>query len=121
MIAMKDPRNDDKNLWVGWDEYHRLIELLTEQQTAFNAAQAGRTLNILFDRKGRHGHRHQAVGRSPYLQSVHVDDADHLIGQIVPVEILAGQQNSLTGRLVTTGLMQPGAAREAVAQEEKAA
>ncbi|MDE1012043.1 MAG: phosphoribosyltransferase, partial [Paraburkholderia fungorum] len=19
MIAMKDPRNDDKNLWVGWD------------------------------------------------------------------------------------------------------
>ena len=28
MIAMTDPRNDDKNLWVGWDEYHRLIELL---------------------------------------------------------------------------------------------
>jgi hypoxanthine phosphoribosyltransferase len=28
MIAMKDPRNDEKNLWVGWDEYHRLIELL---------------------------------------------------------------------------------------------
>ena len=106
---------------VARERLHRLIELLTEQQTAFNAAQSGRTLNILFDRKGRHGHRHQAVGRSPYLQSVHVDDADHLIGQIVPVEILAGQQNSLTGRLVTTGLMQPGAAREAVAQEEKAA
>ena len=106
---------------VARERLHRLIKLLTEQQTAFNAAQAGRTLNILFDRKGRHGHRHQAVGRSPYLQSVHVDDADHLIGQIVPVEILAGQQNSLTGRLVTTGLMQPGAAREAVAQEEKAA
>ena len=31
MIAMKDPRNDDKNLWVGWDEYHRLIELLALQ------------------------------------------------------------------------------------------
>jgi len=106
---------------VARERLHRLIKLLTEQQTAFNAAQSGRTLNILFDRKGRHGHRHQAVGRSPYLQSVHVDDADHLIGQIVPVEILAGQQNSLTGRLVTTGLMQPGAAREAVAQEEKAA
>jgi len=28
MIAMTDPRNDDKNLWVSWDEYHRLIELL---------------------------------------------------------------------------------------------
>ena len=28
---MTDPRNDDKNLWVGWDEYHRLIELLALQ------------------------------------------------------------------------------------------
>ncbi|MEX3526226.1 MAG: hypothetical protein VB143_01625 [Burkholderia sp.] len=27
-IAMSDPRNDDKNLWVGWGEYHRLVELL---------------------------------------------------------------------------------------------
>ncbi|RQT09527.1 phosphoribosyltransferase [Burkholderia contaminans] len=28
---MTDPRNDDKNLWVGWGEYHRLIELLALQ------------------------------------------------------------------------------------------
>lgn len=28
MIAMTEPRNDEKNLWVNWDEYHRLIELL---------------------------------------------------------------------------------------------
>ncbi|HTJ93705.1 MAG TPA: phosphoribosyltransferase [Pararobbsia sp.] len=28
MIAMTDPRNDDQNLWVSWDEYHRLIEVL---------------------------------------------------------------------------------------------
>ncbi|HTI16230.1 MAG TPA: phosphoribosyltransferase [Trinickia sp.] len=28
MLVMADPRNDDKNLWVSWDEYHRLIELL---------------------------------------------------------------------------------------------
>ena len=97
---------------VAKDRLHRLIELLTEQQIAFNAAQAGRTLNVLFDRKGRHGSRRQAVGRSPYLQSVHVDDADHLIGRIVPVEIIAGQHNSLTGRLV---------APEAAAPAEKAA
>ncbi|TAJ63053.1 MiaB/RimO family radical SAM methylthiotransferase, partial [Brevundimonas sp.] len=86
---------------VAKERLHRLIELLIEQQTAFNLAQAGRTLNVLFDKPGRHGHRRQAIGRSPYLQSVHVDDADHLIGQIVPVEIIAGQQNSLTGRLVS--------------------
>ena len=77
---------------------HALQALLTEQQAAFNAAQAGRTLPVLFERKGRHGA--QAIGRSPYLQSVHVEDADHLIGRIVPVEIERGQQNSLTGRLM---------------------
>ncbi|MFN3930424.1 MAG: tRNA (N6-isopentenyl adenosine(37)-C2)-methylthiotransferase MiaB [Brevundimonas sp.] len=76
---------------------HALQALLTEQQIAFNATQAGRTLPVLFERKGRHPG--QAVGRSPYLQSVHVDDADHLIGRIVPVMIESGQQNSLTGRL----------------------
>lgn len=76
---------------------HALQALLTEQQIAFNATQAGRTLPVLFERKGRHGQ--QAIGRSPYLQSVYVEDADHLMGQIVDVEILTGQQNSLTGRL----------------------
>lgn len=78
---------------------HALQALLTEQQIAFNRSQAGRVLPVLFERKGRHGA--QAIGRSPFLQSVHVDDADHLIGQIVPVEIERGQQNSLAGRLQT--------------------
>ena len=76
---------------------HALQALLLEQQVAFNADQAGRTFDVLFQKKGRHGR--QAIGRSPYLQSVHVEDADHLIGRLVPVEILSGQQNSLTGRL----------------------
>ncbi|WP_374513444.1 tRNA (N6-isopentenyl adenosine(37)-C2)-methylthiotransferase MiaB [Brevundimonas sp.] len=77
---------------------YALQDLLTGQQVAFNAAQAGRTLPVLFERKGRHGS--QAIGRSPYLQSVHVEDADQLIGRIVPVEIVSGQQNSLSGRLM---------------------
>ncbi len=77
---------------------HALQALLTEQQVGFNRAQAGRVLPVLFERKGRHGA--QAIGRSPYLQSVHVEDADHLIGQTVAVEIVRGQQNSLTGRLI---------------------
>ncbi|NJC40706.1 tRNA-2-methylthio-N6-dimethylallyladenosine synthase [Brevundimonas alba] len=77
-----------------------LQTLLTEQQIAFNASRAGMVMPVLFERPGRHASRAQAVGRSPWLQSVHVDHADHLIGQIVLVEILTGQQNSLTGRLV---------------------
>ena len=75
-----------------------LQALLFEQQVAFNQAQAGKVLPVLFERKGRHGR--QAIGRSPYLQSVHVEDADHLMGRIVPVRIERGQQNSLTGSLL---------------------
>lgn len=75
----------------------RLSDVGFEQQTAFNAAQTGKTLNVLFEKKGRYAG--QAIGRSPYLQSVHVEGADHLLGQIVPVEILSGAQNSLNGRL----------------------
>ena len=77
---------------------HALQALLFEQQTAFNMAQEGKTLDVLFEKQGRQSG--QAIGRSPYLQSVHVEGADHLIGQIVPVEIERGQQNSLAGRLV---------------------
>jgi tRNA-2-methylthio-N6-dimethylallyladenosine synthase len=76
---------------------HALQALLLEQQAAFNAAQGGKTFEVLFEKKGRE--RRQAIGRSPYLQSVHVEDADHLIGQIVPIFIASGEQNSLTGQM----------------------
>ena len=57
----------------------------------------GRTLPVLFEKPGRHPG--QAVGRSPYLQGVHADGAEHLIGRIVPVRIEAAGRNSLTGAL----------------------
>ncbi|MBL0948126.1 tRNA (N6-isopentenyl adenosine(37)-C2)-methylthiotransferase MiaB [Brevundimonas sp.] len=84
---------------VSRERLHRLQALLLEQQVAFNASQAGRVLPVLFEKPGRHGA--QAIGRSPYLQSVHVEDARDLIGRIVEVEITAGQQNSLKGRLIS--------------------
>ena len=84
---------------VGLERLQRLQALLFEQQTAFNAAQAGKTLNVLFEKKGRYDR--QAIGRTPYLQAVHVEGADHLLGQIVPVEIISGAQNSLNGRLAS--------------------
>ncbi|WP_332640219.1 tRNA (N6-isopentenyl adenosine(37)-C2)-methylthiotransferase MiaB [Brevundimonas sp.] len=86
---------------VSRERLHALQALLAEQQLAFNQDKAGRTFDVLFEKKGRHGA--QAVGRSPWLQSVHVDDADHLIGRIVPVTIEYGQQNSLKGRLFNDG------------------
>jgi tRNA-2-methylthio-N6-dimethylallyladenosine synthase len=75
----------------------RLLALLDEQRQAFNAAQVGRTLPVLFERKG---HRPgQLTGKSPYLQGVHLEAPDRLIGQIVPVRIVSAGGNSLAGAL----------------------
>jgi tRNA-2-methylthio-N6-dimethylallyladenosine synthase len=75
----------------------RLNALIEAQQRAFNAAQAGRVLPVLFEKPGRHPG--QLVGRSPYLQAVHADAPDRLIGRIVPVRIESASRMSLTGVL----------------------
>ena len=75
----------------------RLQALLEEQQAAFNAAQVGRVLPVLFEKPGRHPG--QITGRSPYLQAVHATAPDRLIGEIVPVRIESAARNSLAGVL----------------------
>ena len=82
---------------VADERLRRLQALLDEQQQAFNAAQAGRTLPVLFEKTGRHAG--QLVGKSPYLQAVHVTAPDRLLGRIVPVTIERGAKNSLAGIL----------------------
>ncbi|MEL7480407.1 MAG: tRNA (N6-isopentenyl adenosine(37)-C2)-methylthiotransferase MiaB [Pseudomonadota bacterium] len=75
----------------------RLQALLKDQQVAFNNAQIGRTLPVLVSGKGRlDGQLH---GRSPYLQAIHFNGPEHLIGEIVPVEVIDASLNSLTGQL----------------------
>jgi tRNA-2-methylthio-N6-dimethylallyladenosine synthase len=74
-----------------------LQALLTGQQRAFNAACAGRIMPVLFESRGRKDG--QAVGRSPYLQPVHVEGAAPLIGEIAEVRIEEVQPNSLKGAL----------------------
>ena len=83
------------------ERLQRLQALLDGQQRAFNAACVGRTLPVLFERKGRH--EDQILGKSPYLQSVHVQGPEHLIGQIAPVRIEAAAKMSLTGTLLAAG------------------
>ncbi|HEY0438083.1 MAG TPA: tRNA (N6-isopentenyl adenosine(37)-C2)-methylthiotransferase MiaB [Phenylobacterium sp.] len=75
----------------------RLNALLDAQARAFNTSQVGRTLPVLFERKGRHPG--QLIGRSPYLQAVHALASDRLLGQIVPVRIEDAARNSLSGVL----------------------
>jgi len=76
-----------------------LQALLTEQQNAFNASCEGKTFSVLFEKPGRK--EGQAVGRSPYLQPVHVDGAADLIGQIRDVRVETAGPNSLKGALVS--------------------
>lgn len=81
------------------ERLQRLQALLGEQQIAFNEACSGRTMAVLFDRRGRG--ESQLVGRSPYLQSVHVDEApENLFGKLADVTIEEGHRNSLRGRLL---------------------
>jgi tRNA-2-methylthio-N6-dimethylallyladenosine synthase len=77
------------------DRLARLQALLNAQQAAFNDAQVGRTLPVLFERPGRHPG--DVTGRSPYLQAVHIKAPERMIGQIVPVRIKSAARMSLAG------------------------
>ena len=76
----------------------RLQELLEEQKQAFNQAQIGSVLPVLFEKKGRQ--QGQLLGRSPYLQAVHAMAPEAMLGQIVPLKMIRLMTNSLTGELV---------------------
>jgi tRNA-2-methylthio-N6-dimethylallyladenosine synthase len=80
---------------VADERLQRLHSLIVQGARAFDTGTVGRTLPILFERKGRKPR--QIAGRSPYNQSVHVEGPDRLIGQIVEVDIVAAGPNSLTG------------------------
>jgi tRNA-2-methylthio-N6-dimethylallyladenosine synthase len=82
---------------VADERLQRLQALLDEQQWAFNATQAGKTLPVLFEKLGRYAG--QLVGKSPYLQAVHVIAPDRMLGQIVPVKVESAARNSLAGVL----------------------
>ncbi len=79
------------------ERLHRLQALIIRQQNAFNAAFIGQTVEVLLEKPARL--TGQLVGRSPYLQAVHVmADAD-LIGQVVPVVITGMGTNTLNGAI----------------------
>ena len=80
------------------DERLQILQaLLAEQRVRFDAGCEGRTFDVLFEKPGRRAG--QAIGRSPYLQPVHVEGAASLIGEIRPVRVEAVFPNSLKGSL----------------------
>lgn len=76
----------------------RLQGLINAQAHAFNTATVGRKLKVLFSRQGKR--EAQALGYSPYMQSVHVENGEHLANRIAEVEIVGATMTSLAGRLV---------------------
>ncbi|WP_310596197.1 MULTISPECIES: tRNA (N6-isopentenyl adenosine(37)-C2)-methylthiotransferase MiaB [unclassified Sphingomonas] len=76
---------------------HRLQRLqahVNRDQHAFNTATVGRTCQVLVERRGKLPG--QMLGKSPWLQSVHLM-ADAAIGDLVDVELVAAGPNSLSG------------------------
>ena len=54
---------------------------------------------VLFEKPGRR--TGQLLGKSPWLQSVHAEGNERLIGRIVDVRIRDALPNSLSGEIVT--------------------
>ena len=91
------------------ERLERLQALLAEQARAFNESTVGRVLPVLLERPGRHPG--QQVGRSPYLQAVHVEAAGAAPGQTIDVLITASHAHSLAAvpaPVPATGPARPG-------------
>ena len=86
-----------------------LQALLGDQAQAFNQATVGRVLPVLLERAGRHSG--QLVGRTPYLQPVHLELSEGEIGDVVQTFITESPPHSLAGQALAgaqCGLMPRG-------------
>jgi tRNA-2-methylthio-N6-dimethylallyladenosine synthase len=77
----------------------RLQDLIDSQQSAFNRAAIGTTVDVLFERAARNPG--QIVGRTAYLQPAHVMASLDIIGQVKPVRIDGLERYSLLGELAS--------------------
>lgn len=90
-------RGDQVGEEVKTERLARLQACIDRHQHDFNRGCAGRELDVLLEKPGRISG--QLVGRSPYLQPVHVMAPTSLIGQIATVRITGVGSNSLSGAL----------------------
>ena len=76
------------------DRLQRLQAKINEHQLAFNRSKVGLDTRVLIERKGKRDG--QMIGRSPWLQSVHVDTSAQP-GDIIDVTLVAAGPNSMSG------------------------
>ena len=91
-------RNDQIPEDVKNERLARLQSLILAQTAAFNASCVGKSFDVLLEKPGRQAG--QLIGRSPYLQSVHLDAGDLKVGDIAKVIINSIGPNSLSGQYV---------------------
>ncbi len=78
------------------ERLQRLQAALARDQAAFNAASVGRACSVLIERRGKR--EGQWLGKSPWLQSVHVV-GPHAIGDVLDVTLVQAGPLSLTGEV----------------------
>ena len=76
------------------ERLQRLQDRINRHRLAFNRSKIGADTNVLIERSGKHPG--QVIGRSPWLQSVHLE-SDARPGDIVDVTLVAAGPNSMAG------------------------
>lgn len=92
-------RDDQVDEAVKDERLQRLLALISVKSFAFNQKTVGQKCEILIERRGRQAG--QWIGKSPWLQSVVVDEPELSVGDLVRVELVAARPNSLEGRLLS--------------------
>lgn len=83
---------------VADERLQRLQALISEQQAAFNQGTLGKRTSVLLEKPGRL--EGQLIGKSPWLQSVHILAPGLSIGDIVEVDIVEAGPLSLKGEML---------------------
>jgi tRNA-2-methylthio-N6-dimethylallyladenosine synthase len=84
---------------VADERLQRLQALINQQQLAFNQASIGRRTTVLLERAGKRPG--QLIGKSPWLQSVHLETSA-AVGELIDVELVSAGPNSLGGAEIGT-------------------
>ncbi|MGQ5701630.1 tRNA (N6-isopentenyl adenosine(37)-C2)-methylthiotransferase MiaB [Sandaracinobacteroides sp. A072] len=92
-------REDQLDEDVKSERLARLQAAISASALAFNRQSVGRQCDILIERRGRHPG--QWIGKSPWLQSVVVEQESLSPGDLVRVDLVRAGPNSLEGRIVT--------------------
>ena len=98
---------------VGAARLSRLQRLLEAQKRRFNARAVGRTVPVLFERRGRRAG--WIAGRTPWMQWLHMEGTDAALGSVAEATVVEASTNSLVGMpadRARPGRARPGRARQ---------